>query len=240
MPIDIGQDLNGTIGSASSILFSLSLFTNYPSVTVSTCQPAPFNQFNLSLTVFNASQSEIAFDEGSCPGDARQAEIVLTDVSAGNYTILLGQLENGNPSDLWDVAIDAETFSPTEQPTVPTAQPTAEPTDSSDSSDSGSDSQSGSDSGSGSDSDSESAEIFSANIENKSGNNLDNLMKNVQQQDVHVGESELVISADGWTIFNMWAMVFVLLLSNALCCYAYKKRQVNVGVGDEADVDVDV
>merc|ERR1712218_359763 len=93
------------------------------------------NQFETELTLKDASGSEIASDDGSCPLNSNQAQIVLNNVAAGNYVIEL-EIDDANPTSSYMLSVTGTgitttttTASPLESPsTAPVASPSTSPT----------------------------------------------------------------------------------------------------------------
>merc|ERR1712218_350099 len=186
------------------------------------------NQFETELTLKDASGSEIASDDGSCPLNSNQAQIVLNNVAAGNYVIEL-EINDANPTSSYMLSVTGTgitttttTASPVESPTTSpttttttTAKPTKRPTQ-------------GSGSGSGSNDDSSSDDaaslFFAQNVEEKESDLLG--IGNVGD-----GESEydLVFDLDKSSWMNLWGIFVLFLLLNALCCvFCFKRNAKNV------------
>jgi len=221
--------VSGTVGDRDEFTFALNLPVAYDSLTISTCS-ATLNQFETELTFSDSDGNEIAEDEGSCPQNSDQSQIVLSNVAAGDYEI---EMEvDAQPNDMYvlsvsgTVATTSSTTSSTLAPptttssttssttTTTTLAPTNRPTEASDSG-SGSDDSSSSD---------DAALAFAKNVEERESE----LLGLANGGDDAEGAYSLVLNLDKSSWMNLWGIFALFMVVNALCfavCLKRKKEQ---------------
>merc|ERR1712087_637148 len=127
LDLSVPDTVMGMVGNVNgdSVRFDLNLASDYETLTISTCS-ALSNQFSTTLTLLNSAGATVATDSNSCPGNSQQAELVLNNVPAGSYTVVLSGLDNASDDiDLWVVTTTGTVATTT---TTTTTTTTATPT----------------------------------------------------------------------------------------------------------------